>query len=43
MLLKSGTVSSYGTYEELTSTGYNIKDILDSYNNALTQKDGGDK
>lgn len=42
MLLKGGSVSSYGTYEELTATGYNIKDILDSYNNSMTQKNAGE-
>lgn len=40
MLLKNGEVSSLGSYSDLEATGYNIKDILDSFNNALTAKDG---
>lgn len=29
-----------GSYAEITSTGFNIKDILDSYNKALGAKEG---
>lgn len=35
LLLKEGKVVKLGNYEEITSTGFNIKDILDSYNQAM--------
>lgn len=40
MLLKNGRVSCFGSHSELVATGYNIKDILDSYNKVLMQTDG---
>ena len=32
-----------GNYEEIVETGFNIKDILDSYNQAMKQNDKEDK
>ena len=40
MLLKEGSVVCQGSYEEIIQTGFNIKDILDSYNKALTAQEG---
>ena len=31
MLLKEGKVVACGNYEEITKTGFNIKDILDTF------------
>lgn len=39
-MLKDGEIACNGTYEELEATGYNIKDILDSFNNAMMVKEG---
>lgn len=38
MLLKEGKVISHGSYEKIVETGFNIKDILDSFNVALKDK-----
>lgn len=32
LLLKEGKVVKQGSYEEIASSGFNIKDILDSFN-----------
>lgn len=32
MLLNEGKVTKLGTFEEITESGFNIKDILDSFN-----------
>jgi ABC-type branched-subunit amino acid transport system ATPase component len=32
LLLKEGKAIAQGSYEEIVETGFNIKDILDSYN-----------
>lgn len=41
MLLKEGRVEKLGSYEDITAAGFNIKDILDSFNQA--NKDNKDK
>lgn len=38
MLLKEGKVVCKGSFSEICSTGFNIKDILDSYNQSLQDK-----
>ena len=43
MLLKEGKVISHGSYEKIVETGFNIKDILDSFNVALKDKAGENK
>jgi len=44
LLLKEGRTVHKGTYEEIIAAGFNIKDILDSYNQALMARDeDGDK
>ena len=43
MLLKEGKVISHGSYEQIVETGFNIKDILDSFNVALKDKAGENK
>ena len=40
LLLKEGKVVKMGTYQEITETGFNIKDILDTYNQAMQEKEG---
>jgi len=32
LLIKDGKIKKLGKYEEITETGFNIKEILDSYN-----------
>lgn len=39
LLLKDGDVVKKGSYDEITETGFNIKDILDSYNQAMQSTD----
>ena len=41
MLLKEGRVEKLGSFEDITAAGFNIKDILDSFNQA--NKDNEDK
>lgn len=41
MLLKEGKVEKLGSFEDITAAGFNIKDILDSFNQA--NKDNEDK
>ena len=43
LLLKEGKVLANGTYDDIVATGFNIKDILESYNQAMKDKDGDDK
>ena len=38
LLLKEGKVVACGDFAEITATGFNIKDILDSFNKALQKK-----
>ena len=40
MLLKEGKVVACGNYEEITKTGFNIKDILDTFLSANEDKTG---
>ena len=37
MLIQDGKVTKLGSYEDITASGFNIKDILDSFNQ--TNKD----
>lgn len=37
--MKEGKVVAQGSYDEITSTGFNIKDILDTYNQSMKKKD----
>lgn len=32
MLIQDGKVTKLGSYEDITASGFNIKDILDSFN-----------
>lgn len=41
LLLNEGKVQTMGTYEDITEAGFNIKDILDSFNQA--NKDNEEK
>jgi hypothetical protein len=34
MLIKEGKVEKLGSFDEITQAGFNIKDILDSFNQA---------
>ena len=42
LLLKEGQVVAQGSYDDIVKTGFNIKDILDSYNQAMQDEDAGD-
>jgi len=42
-LIKDGKVVKKGTYEEIVETGFNIKDILDSFNNAMKTESKDEK
>ena len=42
LLLKDGKVVKIGSYQEIVETGFNIKDILDSYNQALKAREDDD-
>lgn len=41
LLLKEGKIEKLGNYEDITAAGFNIKDILDSFN--LANKANEDK
>lgn len=43
MLLKEGKVVQQGTYQQISDSGFNIKDILDSFNQALKDKGPNEK
>ena len=38
MLIQEGKVTKIGSYEDITASGFNIKDILDSFNQANKDK-----
>lgn len=38
MLMKEGVAVKIGSYQDIIQTGFNIKDILDSFNQALKNK-----
>lgn len=40
--MKEGQVVAQGSYEDIVKTGFNIRDILDSYNQAMKDKDSED-
>ena len=39
LLLKDGKALAHGSYSDINATGFNIKDILESYNQAMKDKD----
>lgn len=43
MLLEEGDVVKQGTYEEINETGFNIKEILQTYNQAMKNTDAEKK
>lgn len=40
-MLKEGKVVKHGSYQEIVATGFNIKDILDTFNQGMKKDDEG--